>query len=283
MEPILFNEVPIDSLKVWNTPSYVQQNVYGNMKYYPVLEPVDSIEMKDITDAHIERAKQYKSTDEVVAAFFNWNPRTTGGKLSDSKNINFLGFRYVYHPNHKTYYGNVDEEYLILPAIARWMMCINASTDDDDFDDAHRFPRGYKGGCSRGYKIYLEGSEKSKETKVDKSFDGKVLIPMIPTGSHWRAVAAMSIPMCGFTNMDACFMSLGIDPKSTLTGSDVTDIIQVMDDKVYVATIDIDLSTVDSHVAFKKVAESGDVTLFVTEPDKAEINDLCETLVGLTK
>lgn len=271
MNSILFNETPIEKLDVWNTPSYVQQNIYGNMKYYPVVEPIDIITKSDINDAYIEQAKKYESTDKLVEDFFKWNPRTTGGKLSDSKLIRFLGFRYKYHPNHKTYYGNVDEEYLLLPIIARWMLCINASTANDDFDEAHRFPREYRGGCSRGYKLTLNKALNKQSEIKGSDVKAEMLIPMLPTGSIARNIALMNIDTCLFVQLDSCLMSLGINPSTALTGSKSSDVIQTVGDKDFVASVNRDLAV---ELGMTKVAEDGLVKLYSADHNTVSISAL---------
>lgn len=283
---IFYKETPIESLLALNTPSYVQQNVYGRMKYYPVVEPMTMIDVKDFTDAHIEQAKKFNSTKDVVEAFFNWNPEGKG-QLTDSRKINFLGFSYTYYPNHKTYYGNVDKEYLILPIIARWYACVSAGYNDNDFKEANRLPREYRGGQSKGFKYSVNNTESvGPEVRVNRR-DASLayyVIPMLPPGSMWRGIVSMNIPNDIFRSMDVCFGEVGINTKTQLTGECATDTVQRINvngtEKFYVATHSTKVINVPN-VTFNEVSSNGMVHLYeVTTSDKENPIETIKTAIG---
>ena len=111
----------LEKVAVINRPTYVKHNAYGNIHYYSVLEPKTDVTLEDLRDEKIRKAySKYKSTEEIANDFYQWNPEETGGRLNDFKSIHFLGHEYIYRPNHKTHYGNVDRRYFLLPIIARW-------------------------------------------------------------------------------------------------------------------------------------------------------------------
>lgn len=220
---ILFKEEPIDSLYAINTPSYVQQNVYGNLRYYPVVEPTDFISAEDITEEHIENALKYNSVEDVVEAFFKYHPEENSGKLTDSKEVNFLGFKYIYHPHHKTYYGNVSKSYLLLPIVARWYMAVNKDASDSDFTSAQRFPRGFNGGESAPFKYEIVTTISLSSTPLKAS---SFFIPMLAKDSPWRSIYLMSKSVEDvYDILDELLEKHGFDPSKDLFGTSDTDII----------------------------------------------------------
>lgn len=286
MDYIMYKDRPIDSLLFVNIPSYVQQNVYGRLRYYPVLEPVTDVSVNDLKEPKIvEAAKRFKSTEEVVKAFFEWNPPTTGGKLTDSREIQFLGYKYIYHPNHKTYYGNVDREYLILPAIMRWYVSVK-DEDRYNFSPKYIYPRGYQGGESRGFKYYIMGAETKESAKnelpIEAKSEDKYYIPLTAKDSVGRVAALMCIHPAAFKNLDECCMVAGIDPRNDLTGSSMLDIIQE------ITVNGKDLKIVATHgfkpvnikgLNFEKLASSREVTLYHVNTSKT-IEEIKSILIG---
>lgn len=220
---ILFKEEPIDSLYAINTPSYVQQNVYGNLRYYPVVEPTDFISIEDITEEHKKNAMKYSSVEEVVEAFFKYHPEENSGKLTDSKEVYFLGFKYIYHPHHKTYYGNVSKSYLLLPIVARWYMAVNKDASDNDFTSAQRFPRGFNGGESAPFKYEIITTSSSSNTPLNTS---SFFIPMLAKDSPWRSIYLMSKSVEDvYDILDELLKKHGFDPSKDLFGTSDTDIV----------------------------------------------------------
>lgn len=220
---ILFKEEPIDSLYAINTPSYVQQNVYGNLRYYPVVEPTDFISAEDITEEHKKNAMKYNSVEEVVEAFFKYHPEENSGKLTDSKEVNFLGFKYIYHPHHKTYYGNVSKSYLLLPIVARWYMAVNKDASDSDFTSAQRFPRGFNGGESAPFKYEIVTTISLSSTPLNTS---SFFIPMLAKDSPWRSIYLMSKSVEDvYDILDKLLEKHGFNPSKDLLGTSDTDIV----------------------------------------------------------
>ena len=262
---ILFKEEPIDSLLAINTPSYVQQNVYGNLRYYPVVEPVNFISAEDITEEHKKNAMKYNTVEEVVESFFKYNPEKSEGKLTDSVEINFLGFKYMYHPHHKTHYGNVSKSYLLLPIIARWYTAVNSNASDDDFTDAHRFPRGFNGGESAPFKYEIIGST-MKDNQQERGNSSKFIIPMLAKGSPWRNIYLMSNQSEDVYNvLDELLEKHGIDPSTDLNGADDKDVVLSLnkDGKptflIFTNLIEL---TSTSGISYTKVDTSGNVFMF---------------------
>lgn len=262
---ILFKDEPIDSLLAINTPSYVQQNVYGKLKYYPVVEPVNHISDADITEEHKKNARKYTNVEQVTEAFFKFNPEKSEGKLTDAVEINFLGFRYVYHPHHKTHYGNVSKSYLILPIIARWYFMVNENAKDADFTDAHRFPRGFNGGESAPFKYEIAGST-TKDNKPEQKTSSKFIIPMLAKGSPWRNIYLMSNEAENvFDTLDALLEKHGIDPYKDLDGADNNDVVLPInkDGKptflIFTNSVELDSA---NGIEYTKVDTSGTVFMY---------------------
>lgn len=282
---ILFKEEPIDSLNVVNTPSYVQQNVYGKLKYYPVVEPANFISAKDITEEHKKNAMKYKSVDEVVEAFFKYHPEENSGRLTESKEINFLGFKYVYYPNHKTYYGNVSKSYLLLPIVARWYMAVNEDAVDSDFTNAHRFPRGFNGGESAPFKYEILGST-SEDNQQEQGNSSKFVIPMLAKGSPWRSIYLMSNQVEDvYDALDKLLEKHGIDPSVDLTGADYKDVVLAInkDGKptFLIFTNLIELNSTDS-IKYTKVDIAESIFMYEAESTLA-INPKSDITVDISK
>lgn len=141
---ITFKGVELLQIPVWNKPSYMQHNAYGRLRYIPILEPVDFVSPKEIREIN----KKYVGTmsvSEIVEDFFKKFPEETG-KLNNFYEIEYLGYRYKYHPSHKTHYGNIDKKYILMPILTRYFIDSYSTTNPND---RQYLPRGYHEGLAK--------------------------------------------------------------------------------------------------------------------------------------
>ena len=192
----------LEKVAVINRPTYVKHNAYGNIHYYSVLEPKTDVTLDDLRDEKIRKAySKYKSTEEIANDFYKWNPEDKSVTLNDYKSIHFLGHEYIYRPHHKTYYGNVDRLYFLLPIIARWYYIVTDKNLEDVLDDSYLLPRGYMSGESKGFHYSL-GASDTEMTSDKKVSDENFFIPMVGNDTPARAIACMNVPSHVFTALD---------------------------------------------------------------------------------
>lgn len=145
-----FNGTDISDIPVINRPSYFLVNNYGRESYMTILEPVE--EFKRTTERAV-LAGAYKSVSQLVAAFKEKAPegnKDSGYNRKDTVEVFFMGFRWRWRPNHKSYYGNITVGYELLPLIARWIALTGASERIDNKSESY-LPMKYKGGTARGF------------------------------------------------------------------------------------------------------------------------------------
>lgn len=211
MESIQFKGIELLNIPVWNKPSYMQQSVYGRETVIPIIEPVDLVSPKECAEARSKVTWKIESAFDIVALFFQLFPETDEGKLKDYKEITFLGFKYYYHPKHKTRYGAISKFYMLLPIIARYyykeFMKYQAS-------DVRFLPRGYKDGTARGLEITPDVQRDLKDRVTDaidvhkdrvyKEFGMKrnILIPITKRGSAGRVTAKMRSDASAYEQFD---------------------------------------------------------------------------------
>ena len=154
MDSIKFRDIELVTIPVWNKPSYMRQNVYGRETVIPIVEPVNLVSPKEMATVREEidakRVTPFNNSDQIIDLFFNKFSETEEGKLKDYVEIEFLGFKYYYHPKHNTYYGRIARSYMLLPIIARYFykeaMAIKAN-------DPRLLPVNYKDGNGKGLVI----------------------------------------------------------------------------------------------------------------------------------
>lgn len=205
MFTITFRDVPIQHISILNRPSYMRQNTYGNLVYIPIVAPVSDVTIEDCRKPDIvEACKKYKSMDEVINAFFLFNPETEEGHLKDSKFINFLGFKYEYHPKHKTYYGAIPKQYMLLSILARWSAAVQQDIFDEDklSRSLAALPPEYNGGNGNGVIYYIDSNPPERpdgdmtgvaysSMKLSSDKFGDCLVDITAPGSACRAVCNM--------------------------------------------------------------------------------------------
>lgn len=216
----------LESTELINRPTYVKHNAYGNVKYYPVLEPATIISYPDLkSDKLKEVYSKYTSAEQLAEDFFEWNPEETGGHLNDQKTIHFGGFEYIYHPNHKTHYGNVDRLYFLLPIIARWYFIKSGGYNLEEIAGVqYTLPRDYKGGESLGIHNRF-GEEPKKEVTKSESAIGHQFIPMVKGNSVDRYVLYLNTPKELFETLDE-LLELPHTVGITLNGKSAVDLVE---------------------------------------------------------
>jgi hypothetical protein len=117
------------------------------------------------TKVDSERVFEFKNTEDLVEDFFDKFPETEKGKLKDSIEIEYLGFKYNYHPKHNTYYGKIAKVYMLLPVIMRYFY---KELHNVKADDPRVLPTNYKGGNSRGVQFYADDDEEVTTPVVKK-------------------------------------------------------------------------------------------------------------------
>ena len=159
---ITFNGVELLQIPVWNKPSYMQHNAYGRLRYIPILEPVDFVSPKEINETNKKFVRNMK-VEEIVDDFFKKFPEETG-KLNNFYEIEYLGYKYKYHPSHKTHYGNIDKHYIIMPVLVRYYIdyYLKKNPEDKQF-----LPRGYNEGLSR--LDFADGTVQLELSNIDEN------------------------------------------------------------------------------------------------------------------
>lgn len=217
----------LGSVELINRPTYVMHNAYGNVKFYPVLEPATIIDYSDLANDKIQEAyKKYDSSEEIAKDFYSWNPEETGGHLNDQKLIHFLGHDYYYHPNHKTRYGNVDKLYFLLPIIARWYYIKSGGKKIDDILSAgYMLPRGYRDGNSTGIHYTFDGDSSAIGLGDEEHSRESKFIPMVPNRKADRVVLYLTTPADMFAALDE-LLGLPQTVGIALHGTNGTDFVE---------------------------------------------------------
>lgn len=147
---IAFEGNEISNIPVINRPSYFLVNNYGRESYMTILEPIDdfasSPERKILAGA-------YKSVKQLANTFKEQVPigsKAEGFDRKDTVEVFFMGFRWRWRPNHKSFYGNITVGYELLPLIARWIV-LTGALDRIDNNSTDYLPIKYQGGTARGF------------------------------------------------------------------------------------------------------------------------------------
>ncbi len=215
---LTFNGAEISTIPVINRPSYFLVNNYGRESYLTILEPIEDFSQ---TTERAVLAGAYKSVSQLVNAFRKEVP--VGGKdlgfdRKDTVEVFFMGFRWRWRPNHKSYYGNITIGYELLPLIARWIVLTKTMESIDNHNPAY-LPIKYKDGTAKGFggadaeTPRLDTSKMAVEKHVDgiqKTIANNTLKPLIPSvaGTFMRAAQLNVVPKQAYEMYDEMMSNL---------------------------------------------------------------------------
>lgn len=210
MEEILHKGFEISKIPILNRPSYMKQNSYGNVSFIPVVTPLDNVVPTQLQkDPYKVYASKYNTVAEVIKAFFTANPETEEGHLRDFKEIEFLGFKYEYHPKHNTMYGKLAYQYMLLPIIARWACSRYGYDSLKESKEVQGLPREYKGGTAEGFmfeaindKITPSEDYSPSTSYSAQSADKELTIPLVKRNTAARSIAICKVPPMVYKELD---------------------------------------------------------------------------------
>lgn len=208
----------IEDIPVINRPSYFLVNNYGNEGYMTILEPVGDFRR---TPERVKEARKYDTVVQLASAFKAIAPvgnTESGYKRKDIVEISFMGFDWVWRPNHKSFYGNIPAGYELLPLIARWVALTGTMAKIDNGDPAY-LPARYKGGTGRGFGNFGENMSNEDTSKmaldkhiqnIQETISNNILIPIAVSlkGSYLRAAQMNIVPNEAFEVYDGLMHSL---------------------------------------------------------------------------
>lgn len=208
---ITFNGEEISNIPVINRPSYFLVNNYGRESYVTILEPVD--DFKRTTERAV-LAAPYKSVKQLINAFKENVPvgsTESGFSRKDTVEVFFMGFRWKWRPNHKSFYGAIPEGYELQPLIARWVVLTGAAGGIDNHNPEY-LPIRYSGGTGRGFEDLRVNDVQSANDKTATSDSveiGSILRPIVHSllGSFMRAAQLNIIPKEAYTIYDTIIQS----------------------------------------------------------------------------
>ena len=153
-----------------NIPTFVPKNVFGKETYLVVLEPLQEVNDGSLTVPNVT----FKTVNELVEHFYRF-VQQFDESTEKVVQIEYLGYRYLWRPKHKTHYGSYAKEYLIQPIIARYFMACNKDAKlNCDMNDA--LPYKYAG-CGTGKGVFygdmtLDGTpcETERKSSTDTTF-----------------------------------------------------------------------------------------------------------------
>lgn len=188
---VTFNGNEISNIPVINRPSYFLVNNYGNESYVTILEPVDDFKR---TPERAVLASAYKSVAQLIGAFKEKVPDNANKayKRKDTVEVFFMGFRWVWRPEHTSFYGTISAGYELLPLIARWAVLTGALSGIDNKDPAY-LPIKYWSGTARGFgniQLNQKMIEVPTESGKEVRFENK-LVPILYSLAGNVARAAM--------------------------------------------------------------------------------------------
>lgn len=210
-DALVFNGEEISNIPVINRPSYFLVNNFGRESYMTILEPLDEFKR---TPERVMIAEPYKSVQQLRKSFMEQvhvGNTEQGYNRKDTEEVFFMGFRWRWRPNHKSFYGTIPTGYELLPLIARWVV-LTGVIDKIDNHSLDYLPARYQGGTGRGFgNVESEDSEVLTKEAVDAEIAhttsvvfSKTLTPIVHTlaGSVARAAQMNIVPKEAFDIYD---------------------------------------------------------------------------------
>lgn len=157
---------------ICNIPTFVPKNVFGKETYITVLEPVE--EITDVASL-IKPSITFNTVEELVDNFLAFVKKYENSEEKVVE-IEYLGYKYLWRPKHKTHYGSYAMEYLIQPIIARYLFAVMPDAGlDADINDMLPYKYNNKG-TGKGvfsYKMKFDASinESERDSKTDTTFN----------------------------------------------------------------------------------------------------------------